>query len=164
MIKVVEAISDGNIGGAGVVLLNRLEHSDRKNYKTTVVLPRGSMLVPRLKKLGVEFVEVDCQADRSFFVGDIPKLISIIKKLDPVIINSHGWLSFRIAALLKNVKIRLYTSHCLFPNKKWQSNTLCKAIFSFCTNLLSHRIIAVADVVKKDLTSKGIDEKKICTK
>ena len=159
MINVVEAISDGNIGGAGIVLLNRLRASDRTKYRTTVVLPRGSMLVPRLKKLAVEVVEIECRADRSFFIGDIPKLMSVIKRTDPQIINSHGWLSFRIAAFLKNVKIRIYT--CLFPNKKFHSNALYKAIFSFGTNLLSHHVIAVADVVKKDLIAKGIEEKNI---
>ena len=52
MIKVLEAISDGNIGGAGVLLCSRLKNSDKNLIDTTVLVPRKSKLIPKLKNIG----------------------------------------------------------------------------------------------------------------
>ena len=54
MIKVVEAISDSNIGGAGILLYNRLTHVDKAVFDVTVILPKGSALVNRFKNIGVK--------------------------------------------------------------------------------------------------------------
>ena len=44
MIKVIEVISDTNIGGAGILLINRLKHTNKELFDTTVILPKGSKL------------------------------------------------------------------------------------------------------------------------
>ena len=44
MIRVLNIISDTNIGGAGRVILNYLSYADRSQYETMVAIPRGSML------------------------------------------------------------------------------------------------------------------------
>ena len=44
MIRVLNIISDTNIGGAGRVLLNYLRYTDRNRFETLVALPRGSLL------------------------------------------------------------------------------------------------------------------------
>ena len=54
MIKVLNVISDSNIGGAGRVLLNYLRYSDRENFRTMIALPRGSLLAEPLRELGGE--------------------------------------------------------------------------------------------------------------
>ena len=51
MIKVLNIISDSNIGGAGRCVLNFLKYYDRKNYDVKVVVPRGSLLIPEIVKL-----------------------------------------------------------------------------------------------------------------
>ena len=57
--RVIEVISDMNIGGAGVLLLSRLEASSAEAEHTTVIVPRGSLLCKRLERIGVACVELD---------------------------------------------------------------------------------------------------------
>ena len=64
--RIIEAISDTNIGGAGVLLLSRLECSSAEAEQTTVIIPKGSMLRERLDALGVASIEVDGCKNRSF--------------------------------------------------------------------------------------------------
>ena len=66
MIKVLNIISDTNIGGAGRVLLNYLQYADGKNFDTSVAVPRGSLLVQPLRDLGATVYEVDGLVDRSY--------------------------------------------------------------------------------------------------
>ena len=44
MIRVLNIISDTNIGGAGRVILNYLNYTDRNQFETLVAVPRGSLL------------------------------------------------------------------------------------------------------------------------
>ena len=46
MIRVLNIISDTNIGGAGRVILNYLRYADRDKFETLVAIPRGSLLSP----------------------------------------------------------------------------------------------------------------------
>lgn len=161
MIKVIEAISDGNIGGAGILLCSRLKCSDKSKIESVVVVPRQSKLVTRLEKLGVRVVEVDCQADKSFDIRILPKLIEIVKREEPDIVNAHGWFTFRIAAMMRCVKLRLYTRHCTFPIKKYFRSKIVKRGFGFFTKLLSHHVIAVAHVVKDNLVKMGVREEDV---
>lgn len=52
MIRVLNIISDTNIGGAGRVLINYLQYTDRTQFDTAVALPRGSLLKAPLEELG----------------------------------------------------------------------------------------------------------------
>ena len=49
MIRVLNIISDTNIGGAGRVILNYLRYADRDKFETLVAIPRGSLLKPLLE-------------------------------------------------------------------------------------------------------------------
>ena len=71
--RIIEAISDTNIGGAGILLVNRLKHTDREKYKTTVLIPKGSRLCQRLADIKVDFVEINGGRDRSFDPSAVPK-------------------------------------------------------------------------------------------
>ena len=159
--KVLEAISDGNIGGAGVLLLSRLKNSDRDKIETTVIIPKESLLIERFKKIGVEVYEIDCYADRSFDVTTLLALIVAIRKIKPDIINTHGWLSVRIAAAVCKVPIRVYTRHCAFPVPKTQKSFVGKAFFRAATCILSNHIVAVADAAKDNLVEMGASPKDI---
>ena len=70
MIRVMNVISDTNIGGAGRVLLNYLRYAGRERFETLVALPRGSLLKVPLEEAGGRVLEVDGIADRSFDRGD----------------------------------------------------------------------------------------------
>ena len=118
MIKVVEAISDTNIGGAGILLVNRLKNTTPKVFDTWVILPQDSLLISKIKSTGVHVLTLKVKGDRSFDVCDIFKYFLIIKRIAPDIINAHGCMSARIAARMANVPVRLYTRHCVYPTKK----------------------------------------------
>ena len=59
MIRVLNIISDTNIGGAGRVLLNYLKYADRTSFETHVAVPRGSLLTQPLAAAGAAVHEVD---------------------------------------------------------------------------------------------------------
>ena len=59
MIRVLNIISDTNIGGAGRVLINYLQYADRAQFDTAVALPRGSLLKAPLEELNTTVYEVD---------------------------------------------------------------------------------------------------------
>ena len=53
MIRVIQVISDTNIGGGGRSLLNYLACCDLSRFSPSVVLPRGSALTERVQALDV---------------------------------------------------------------------------------------------------------------
>ncbi|MBO7310787.1 MAG: glycosyltransferase [Clostridia bacterium] len=153
--KIIEIISDTNIGGAGVLLVNRLKNTDLKKYQTAVALPKGSMLTQRLLDIGVRCIEIDCRGDSSLEVGAIAKYVRLFKKERPDIINCHGALSARIAAKVCRVPIKICTRHCVFSVKKSEK------VMGFLNNMLSDRFIAVAHSAKENLKALGVDEQRI---
>lgn len=162
MIKVVEAISDTNIGGAGVLLINRLKHTDNAIFDTTVVLPQGSDLIPMLNGIGVKVVCTKYCRDKSFDLGGVREYIGILKDLRPDIINAHGCLSARVAARFSRVPLRLYTRHCVYPVGRIYKSSVVRYAFGAFSNALSDRTIAVAYSASKNLTDMGMEKGKIC--
>jgi hypothetical protein len=49
VIRVLNIISDSNIGGAGRCVLNFLKYYNREKFQIKVVVPRGSLLIPEIK-------------------------------------------------------------------------------------------------------------------
>ena len=159
--KILEAISDMNIGGAGVLLLTRLLTDTDRCKDTVVVIPTGSMLKKRFEKYGIAFLELDACKDCSFELSAVFKYIGVIRRLSPDIVNCHGCLSFRIAALLCGVPVRIYTRHCAFPLKRWQKNVLFRLFVGTAQTILSNGIIAVAEAAKEDLIAMGVPKDRI---
>ena len=52
MIKVLNIISDTNIGGAGRVILNYLRYTHRDRFETWIALPREASSRPRWRRRG----------------------------------------------------------------------------------------------------------------
>lgn len=161
MIKVVEVISDTNIGGAGRLLLARLEESDRLRFDETVILPRASKLCPHLEDLGVKYIEIDGCADRSLDIFAILKLWREIRRVRPHILNSHACLSARIAGQLAGVPTVIQTRHSSFPIGRAYDHRAVRAAVRIASRLLSDRIIAVAHIVKRDLLQMGVDAERV---
>lgn len=157
-IKVAEILSDTNIGGAGVLLINRLKYSDRECFDTTVILPRSSELKDRFLNMGISVEDVNRCRNRSFEIKAIWEYVKIFKRIDPDIINAHGCLSARIAALITRVPIRIYTRHCVFPLHRIYNYRLVRRVFGLLTSILSHRIIAVAHAAKDQLLKMGASD------
>ena len=160
--KIVEVISDTNIGGAGIVLLTRIAAAQKEYLQNTVVIvPIGSALKKRFEVNGINVIEANVKGDKSFGFFAIFKYIRILKRLSPDIINCHGALSCRIAACLCSVPIRVYTRHCAFPVNIFYKKKVVRCINKAVQNCLSHHVIAVAEAAKKNLTDMGVPSDKI---
>ncbi len=156
MLKVMHVLTDTNIGGAGIWLINFLKSYDRQNLDVFVVLPPDSALADRVKALDTEVVEADGIADKSFSASGINELKRIIKERKPDVIHTHASLSARIAAKLCKVPV-VHTRHCLEGKKSFPKNK----IYGFINNFLSSHVIGVSKAVVQNLREDGIKEKKL---
>ncbi len=161
MVKVLNVISDKNIGGAGKCILTFLRHYDRAKFDVCVVLPRGSLLKPYVEELHAACIEVDGMADQSLDFGCIRALKQLFERETPDIIHAHAAMSARIAGrLYKRAKI-IYTRHSVFEPPKRISKGIGKAINGAVNNYLADKIIAVAEAAKDNLTATGVNGEKI---
>ena len=159
--RVLEVISDTNIGGAGVLLVSRLRHSDRSRVETTVLLPSGSALAPRFRAIGVPVRFMRGCHDRSSDMRHIGELVRMIRACRPDLINCHGCFSARVAAAIAGVPIRVYTRHCAYPVSKLRQSAPWRAAFGVGARVLSHHVIAVADAAKENLVDMGVSPSRI---
>lgn len=160
VIKILNIISDSNIGGAGRCLLNFLKYYDRKNFAVKVVVPKGSLLKPEIEKLKTRVIEVDGIADKSFDWKAIQKLNKIIKKENPDVVHTHGTITGRICGRMCGKKV-VYTRHSVFPVSPRIQKGLGRMVNKYANEFLADDIIAVAEAAKQNLTDGGIAPKKI---
>ena len=162
-IRIIHAITDTNIGGAGVLLLSCLRHADKEKFDIAVVLPRGAALVERVRALGFNVFEIKGGADKSFDTGAIGEYKKIFNAQRPHIVHTHASFSARIAAKQCRVPKVFQTHHCAVPNGGLKSKFPFKNIFANMENRLTDRFVATADVAKTILIDRGIKEEKITT-
>ncbi len=156
MIRVLEIISDTNIGGGGISLLNYLKFRDREHFQVSVALPRGSALVERIRELGgVELYELDAMADKSMDRAAIAPLRKIIRKADPQLIHTHGSLTGRVAGKLEGRKV-IYTKHCAFPPTGIKATAPGRLLVRTMDGLLADGVIAVGPSGREILERSGI--------
>ena len=160
MIRVLNIISDTNIGGAGRVLINYLQYADREQFDTAVALPRGSLLKAPLEELHTTVYEVDGIADRSYDKGDVKVLRELIRRVDPDIVHTHGALSGRIAAKQCRKKI-VYTRHSAFPVPAKLRYPPGRWVNKWMNEHYADRIIAVSPAAAANLTDAGVSPRKI---
>lgn len=153
--KIAEVISDTNVGGAGILLLNRLECTDLEKYQTYVLVPENSKLIERFEKIGVNVIQVDCEGDNSWSWKDVKKYKKILEAVSLDVINCHGCLSARVASKEIGVPVKICTRHCVFPVK------LKDRIWGAVNDRLSDAFVAVAYAAKRNLIDMGIREEKI---
>jgi len=160
VIKVINVISDANIGGAGKCVLTFLKHYDRQKFDLTVIVPKNSLLIPEIKNLNGKYIEVDGMNNKSLDFKVIKELRKIFCDIKPDIVHAHAAMSARIAAKFSGAKI-VYTRHSVFEPSKTISKGLGKIINGFVNNFFSDKIIAVAEAAKDNLVKTGVDDKKI---
>ena len=160
MIRVLNIISDTNIGGAGRVLINYLQYADREQFDTAVALPRGSLLKAPLEELHTTVYEVDGIADRSYDRGDVKVLRELIRRVDPDIVHTHGALSGRIAAKQCGKKI-VYTRHSAFPVPAKLRYPPGRWVNKWMNEHYADRIIAVSPAARDNLVDAGVSPGKI---
>jgi glycosyltransferase involved in cell wall biosynthesis len=160
MTRVLNIISDTNIGGAGRVILNYLRYADKTKFETLVAVPKGSLLIDPLKEAGVTPIEVDGIADRSFDKQDVKTLRALIQEVKPDLVHTHGALSGRIAAKWCHVPV-VYSRHSAFPVPKKLKYPPGKWINGLINGFFADHIIAVSPATRDNLTEAGISPKKI---
>jgi len=160
VIKVLNIISDTNIGGAGRVLLNYMSRADRENFDVSVAMPRGSLLKAPLEELGTTVYEVDGLADRSYHKDDVKELIKLIDKVKPDIVHTHGALSGRIAGR-RCGRVVIYTRHSAFPVPAKLKYPPGRWVNKWINEHYSDHIIAVSPAAAENLTDAGISSKRI---
>ena len=148
--KILYVISDRNIGGAGIQLLNILRHLDRREFTVAVALPFGSRLRARLIGMHVRVVELEypCQ---EIGARSVCELCSVIRRFRPDIVHTNAAVSARIAGKLCGCRV-VFTRHCAYP--------LQAAATPFCARignrLLTDRAIATAAAAARDLVAMGV--------
>lgn len=152
MIKVIHVISDTNIGGAGYVVLNCLKHFDREKFLVKVALPAGSLLKPEVEKLNYEVIETKYGADKSFDFRAISEFKKIFKAERPDVVHTHSSLSARIAAKRCEVRLRIYSKHCIAAAGK---------LHGTLGNKLSTHVIAVNPIAKDILIEAGVKSERV---
>ena len=160
MIKVLQVVSDTNIGGAGRYLLNYLKYYDRNKFSVTVVVPEGSQLVPFIEKYEeVNLEEAPFMADKSYDKRCVKFLKKLFSEISPDIVHTHASLSARIAARRAKCPKIVSTRHCLEPVESGIKAKIKGLINSSLTDVY----IAVADSVAENLEKGMIPKEKIRT-
>ncbi|MBQ9313865.1 MAG: DUF4330 family protein [Clostridia bacterium] len=161
MIKIVNVVSDTNIGGAGKCLINLCSNFDKNKFEITIVLPRGSKLVEKLKDTGVKIIELDGIKDKSWDIKALWPLIKVLREEAPDIVHTHSSFTARLAArFVKDCKV-VYTRHSVFPLSGWTKSIVGRFFYKFVNETLSDRIIAVAEAAKENLIDSGVSDEKI---
>lgn len=155
MINVIHVLSDSNIGGAGIVLLNILRSYNREKLQISVILPKDALLVNEVKKLNVNVIELDGINENKLTLANIKLFKNTFKELKPDVVHTHSSIAARIAA--KELKIPVVnTRHCLEAKKKFPKNL----VYSFLNNKLSDISIGVSKATVDNLIQDGIKEEK----
>lgn len=160
-IKVLNIISDTNVGGAGKCLITYCNNYDKDKFEVVVVMPKDSLLKEYIEKTDVRIIEINGLKDKSFDIMSIGKLRKIIREEKADIIHTHSSLSARIAArLISNQKI-VYTKHCAFPVSNKYKYGIVRKMYKLINESLTNKVIATAKIVKDDLIKQGMTEGKI---
>ncbi len=158
--KILHAITDKNIGGAGIMLKNLIEELTRLgNTEHSVILPKDSLLIPYFK--GVCRVIPLKMQEKSFSLYNLYAFSSLLQNEKYDILHTHAAISARIASKLIGKEAPcIMTRHCTYPQKHTSVKKLIsKAIIEKVTDLY----IASADAASNDLRNIGISNSKIIT-
>ncbi len=161
MIKVLNILSDTNVGGAGRLLVNYLHNFDRTKFDVHTVLPKDSALKPYIEAEGYPVLEIEHGRDKSLDFRAIGEIKRIIRELRPDIVHTHSSFSGKLAAYLCRVPCRFYTRHSAFAPPRYLTSFPGRQINGFINNTLATDIVAVAKAAADNMTDTGVDPEKI---
>lgn len=160
MIRVLNILTDTNIGGAGRCLINYLKYCDHTRFSIQVVLPRGSALKRELLALGAPVIEADGIADRSFSLSAIRTLKAVIRREHPDIVHTHGSFSGRVAGRQCGRRV-VYTRHSAFPVPACLRKGPGHLLNRWLDSRYADAVIAVSPATAQNLTDSGVPAQKI---
>ena len=161
MLKVIHAISDTNIGGAGRWVLTFLSEVDKKNFDVKIILPEGSKLIPEIEKLGASYFAIKGMADKSYDRSAVGEIKKILRAEKPDIVHAHAAMSARIAAFFAGVKNITYTRHSVFEPKESLKKGIGRTVNRIVDKMTAKKIISVAEAAKKNVVDMGVHSDKI---
>ncbi len=159
--RVVNIITDLNIGGAGKVLQNFYSNCSHEDFEHWVIVPKGSLLIEILRDKGIRVVAFEHLEAKSFSLKSIGPLTRLLKKIKPDIVHTHACLSGRIAASLCRNVVVMYTRHCVYEPHPIAKSFIGRALGWVVFSLFSDRAIAITPASMKNLTSTGIPGNKV---
>ncbi len=161
--KILMVISDTNIGGAGKWILETYRSIDKDRFQVKAVIPTNSKLKELYEEAGLNVIECDGIADKSFSKSGVKGLYRIFRRENPDVVHSHGTMSARVAAKLPCARVKkvIYTRHSVFEPQGFFTTPIGKPVNRLITALTADRITAVCEAAKKNLTDTGVNPKKI---
>ncbi len=160
-IKVINIISDTNIGGAGRCLLSFIDSYDREKLDLSVFLPASSLLCPELTRRGVAYREVPHINDASMRLSAVTSFLKLFKSEKPHIVHTHAVMSARLAAKLYGKCAIVHTRHSVFDLPLWQKKFPARLLLGGINNFLSDFIIAVSPAAKENIVEIGTNPNKV---
>lgn len=157
--RVMNIITDSNIGGAGNCLVNYLKYCDRSRYTPVVVLPENSALIGKIGDLA-EIIPAKHIAETSFSAAATWELTKIVWREKPDVVHTHGSLSGRIAGKLCGIRV-VFTRHSAFPVKAYLKKGPGHWINGLVNSYLADEIIAVSPATRENLLEGGVPDRKI---
>lgn len=157
--KVLHVISDRNIGGAGILLLNLLREFPRERISSVVALPEESLLLPRIQALGIRTVELRYPCE-SVWLRSVVELRRLMRLECPDLVHANAALSARIAAKLGGIPV-IHTRHCCYPPMGALRFRPFRAVAGVINRSFSDLSIATADAAAENLLELGIPEERI---
>lgn len=162
MKKILQIISDTNLGGAGRVLSNYLSSYNKQDYEIHIAVPKGSVLVEVFPPLGGIVHQVEGMADRSYHKEDVVALRQLIAALQPDLIHTHGAFSGRVAGKKEKVPV-IFSRHSVFPvswKKKYPPMCWVNGLLN-C--YYADGMVAVSPAAVDNLVELGVPRHKITT-
>ena len=135
-IHICHIITDGTVGGAGVLLANLIENLDSEKIRTSVILPKNSLLCPRLSNLDTNLIEAEITPDSSIDIGGFFILRKLLSNLRPDAVHTHGSATGRICAKSLGITA-INTRHCDTKMKTFLYNSITDFTVATSENMLS---------------------------
>ena len=104
MMKILYVISDRNIGGAGIQLLNILRHLNRREFAVTVALPFRSRLRERLLAAHIRIRELENPCEE-LSLRAVCELARVIREEHPDIVHTNAAVAARVAGKLTGRRV-----------------------------------------------------------
>jgi len=158
MIRVLQVISDTNIGGAGIQLCNLLRHLNRERFACVVALPKGAELTERLVAMGVETVALAHPCDR-LLAESVREIKAIIRSRGIDIVHANAAVSARMAGKLCGCRV-IHTRHCYFPSEAPRGGAR-QLLERMGNRWLSDLAIATAPSAAENLMALGLPRRSI---
>ncbi|MBE6662568.1 MAG: glycosyltransferase [Ruminococcaceae bacterium] len=151
MYKILHVITDKNIGGAGVLTLSLLRHTDRTRFAPVVALPCDSLLLPRARALGVRVCPLPPSADGTLALAALPEMLRILWREKPDLLHTNAALFARLAALPFRRMACVDTKHCCFPPSPLQKSAPARLINRALERASEVRYILTAEAARGPL-------------